>query len=81
MDRLSKKNSLIRVELLEFIEPAKTVEQTLRKRNNDSACRQWAFSIRNARRKQLTLAVESEEVMSLWRRYGGVAKRLWRQLR
>jgi hypothetical protein len=81
MDRLSKKNSLIRVELLEFIEPAKTVEQTLRKRNNDSAYRQWAFSIRNARRKQLTLAVESEEVMSLWRRYGGVAKRLWRQLR
>jgi hypothetical protein len=81
MDRLSEKNCSIRLVLVEFIEPTKTLEQFLRKRKNDSAFRRWAFSIRNARRKQLTLAVQSEETMSLWRRYGVVAKHLWRQLR
>jgi hypothetical protein len=80
MDRLSKKNCSIRLVLLEFIEPTKTPEQNLRKRKNNSAFRQWAFSIRNARRKQLTLAVGSDETMSLWRRYSIAAKHLWRQL-
>ena len=81
IDRLSKKNCSIRLVLLEFIEPTKTLEQTLRKRKNASTFRQWAFSIRNATRKQLALAVGSEETMSLWRRYSVAAKHLWRQLR
>jgi hypothetical protein len=81
MDRLSEKNCSARLVLLEFIEPINTLEQSLRKRNNNSALRQWAFSIRNVRRKQLTLAVESDDTKSLWRRYGVVAKHLWRQLR
>jgi hypothetical protein len=79
-DQRPQKSRSARVVLLEFIEPINKLEQSPRKRNKNSALRRWAFAIRNARRKQLALSVESEAIKTLWRRYGVVATQLRRQL-
>lgn len=80
-DKTHSKKCSARVVLLDFIEPIPPSEQEIQSRNKKSALRHWVAAIRDAGRKQLPLAVESEDVKVLWRRYRVVAKHLRKQLR
>ncbi len=70
-----------RVLQLDSREPGCSEDQCNRKRDADRAFRRWIAAINDAGRKQLALAVESEDAKALWRRYRAMAKRLWRRAR
>jgi hypothetical protein len=81
MDPVHADKRYARLMLLDSIEPVSFVDQANRKRDADRAFRQWIAAINDTGRKQLALAVESEDTKALWRRYRVVAKHFWRKMR
>jgi len=66
---------------LDSAPPTATDEQLNTNRSTAHALRSWIDAINDAGRKQLALAVESEDSKTLWRRYRTLAKQLWRRVR
>ncbi len=81
MDPVHADKRYARLILLDSMEPVFPHGQANRKRNADYAFRRWITAINDTRRKQLALAVESEDAKALWRRYRVMAKQLWRKVR
>ncbi len=79
IDPVHSDKRLTRIILLNFIEPTSTARDKSKGRNIESTLKEWAAAINGARRKQLRIADAGEDVQSLWRRYGNVAKRLWKR--
>jgi len=70
-----------RLLLLDSLAPISTADHANRNRNRERALRAWIAAIKDAGRKQLALARESEDAKTLWRRYRALAKQLWRKMR
>jgi len=81
MDPVHADKRYARLMLLDSIEPVSSADQANRKRDADRAFRQWIAAINDTGRKQLALAVESEDTKALWRRYRVVAKQFRRKMR
>jgi hypothetical protein len=70
-----------RLVLLELVAPIPIRHLVNRRSDNGPALRAWIAAVRDAGRKQLVVAKESEDAKILWRQYRALAKQLWRKMR